>query len=405
MRRRTVSRDNDVVIVAAARTAIGRFGGALKEVRASKLAAHVMLEVLKRANNLDPLLLDDIVVGDCVQCFDEANTARTAALMAGIPFEVPAFTVQRQCSSSMQALSSGVQQIRAGDSQVVLVGGVESMSSGPYYLQGARWGMRLQSQECIDAVWEMLHSGSRILGSPMIMGITAENLAAKYSISREAQDQLALESHRKAEAATTSGRFKAEIVPYELPGKKGKTEVFDKDEHTRFGLTMDDLARLKPVFRSDGTVTAGNSSGLNDGASAAILMTRARAREMGLTPMARIVTQAAAGVEPHLMGYGPVPSTQKALKKAGMSLKDIQLIEVNEAFAAQYIACEMGLGLDRSITNVNGSGVGLGHPVGCTGLRIVISLIHEMARRNLEVGLATLCVGGGMGMTTVVARD
>jgi acetyl-CoA C-acetyltransferase len=400
-----VIHDNDVVIVSAARTAIGRFGGSLKDVRASRLGAHVIKEVLRRANDLDPMLLDDIILGDCVQCFDEANTARTAALMAGIPFQVPAFTVQRQCSSSMQALSSGVQQIRAGDSAIVLVGGVESMSSGPYYLPNARWGMRLQNHEIVDSVWEMLHSGSRILGEPMIMGITSENLAAKYNISREAQDQLALESHSKAEAAIKAGRFKEEIVPFELPEKKGETQVFEQDEHPRFGLRMEDLARLKPVFRPDGTVTAGNSSGLNDGGSAAIIMTRKRAKELGLTPMARIVVQAAAGVEPHLMGYGPVPSTQKALKKAGMSLKDIQLIEVNEAFAAQYIACEMGLGLDRSIVNVNGSGVGLGHPVGCTGLRIVISLIYEMARRNLEVGLATLCVGGGMGMTTIVVRD
>ncbi len=397
--------DSDVVIVSAARTAIGKFGGALKDVKASRLGAHVIKEVLRRARDLDPMLLDDIILGDCVQCFDEANTARTAALMAGIPFQVPAFTVQRQCSSSMQALSSGVQQIRAGDSEIVLVGGVESMSSGPYYLPNARWGMRLQNHEVIDSVWEMLHSGSRILGEPMIMGITSENLAAKYDISREAQDQLALESHSKAEAAIKAGRFKDEIVPFELPGRKGEKQVFEQDEHPRFGLKMEDLTRLKPVFRPDGTVTAGNSSGLNDGGSAAVIMTRKRARELGLTPMARIVTQAAAGVEPHLMGYGPVPSTQKALKKAGMSLKDIQLIEVNEAFAAQYIACEMGLGLDRSIVNVNGSGVGLGHPVGATGLRIVVSLIHEMARRNLEVGLATLCVGGGMGMTTIVVRD
>jgi acetyl-CoA C-acetyltransferase len=400
-----VSHDNDVVIVSAARTAIGKFGGALKDVKASRLAAHVMKEVLHRANDLDPMLLDDIVVGDCVQCFDEANTARTAALMAGIPFQVPAFTVQRQCSSSMQALNSGVQQIRAGDAEIVLVGGVESMSSGPYYLPGARWGMRLMNQEIVDSVWEMLHSGSRILGEPIIMGVTSENLAAKYNISREAQDQVALESHHKAEAAIKAGRFKDEIVPFELAGKKGQTQVFDQDEHPRFGLKMEDLTRLKPVFRPDGTVTAGNSSGLNDGASAAIVMTRKKARELGLTPMAHIVAHAAAGVEPHLMGYGPVPSTQKALKKAGMSLKDIQLIEVNEAFAAQYISCEMGLGLDRSIVNVNGSGVGLGHPVGCTGLRIVISLIYEMARRNQEIGLATLCVGGGMGMTTIVARD
>ncbi len=400
-----MSHDSEVVIVSAARTAIGKFGGALKDVRASRLGAHVIKEALRRAGDLDPMLLDDIILGDCVQCFDEANTARTAALMAGIPFQVPAFTVQRQCSSSMQALSSGVQQIRAGDAEIVLVGGVESMSSGPYYLPGARWGMRLQNQEVVDSVWEMLHSGSRILGEPMIMGITSENLAAKYGISREAQDQLAMESHSKAEAAIKAGRFKEEIVPFELPGRKGEKKVFDQDEHPRFGLKMEDLSRLKPVFRPDGTVTAGNSSGLNDGGSAAVLMTRGRAKALGLTPMARIVVQAAAGVEPHLMGYGPVPSTQKALKKAGMSLKDIQLIEVNEAFAAQYIACEMGLGLDRSIVNVNGSGVGLGHPVGCTGLRIVISLIHEMARRNLEVGLATLCVGGGMGMTTIVVRD
>jgi acetyl-CoA C-acetyltransferase len=400
-----VSRDNDVVIVAGVRTAIGKFGGALKDVRASMLGAHVIKETLKRAGNLDPMLLSDIIFGDCIQAYDEANTARTAALMAGIPFQVPACTVQRQCSSSMQALAFGVQQVRSGDSDVVLVAGVESMSSGPYYMTGARWGMRLMNHEVTDSVWEMLHSGSRLLGEPMIMGVTAENLAQKYGISREDQDQVALESHAKAEAATTSGRFGDEITPIELPGKKGQVNLFQKDEHTRFGLKMEDLSKLKPVFRPDGTVTAGNSSGLNDAGAAAIVMTRKRAKELGLTPMARIVTQTAAGVEPHLMGYGPVPSTEKALKRAGMNLKDIQLIEVNEAFAAQYIACERGLGLDRSITNVNGSGIGLGHPVGCTGLRLVVSLAYEMARRDLEVGLATLCVGGGMGMTTIIARD
>jgi acetyl-CoA C-acetyltransferase len=400
-----MNRDNDVVIVAAARTAIAKFGGALKDVKASRLAGHVMQEVVKRARNLDADLISDIIVGDCVQCFDEANTARTAALMAGLPVHVPAFTVQRQCSSSMQALNSGVQQIRCGDSDIVLVGGVESMSSAPFYLADARWGMRLMNHEVTDAVWELLYSGSRLLGEPMIMGITAENLAAKYGISRESQDRLALESHHKAEAAIKGGRFKDEIVPFPVPGKKGQQETFEQDEHPRFGLTLEDLARLKPTFRKDGTVTAGNSSGLNDGAAAAILMTRARAGELGLTPMARIVAHAVAGVEPHLMGYGPVPSTQKALKKAGMSLGDIQLIEVNEAFAAQVLACEQGLGLDRSLTNVNGSGIGLGHPVGCTGLRIVVSLIYEMARRDLNVGLATLCVGGGMGMTTIIARD
>ena len=400
-----MSRDKDVVIVAAARTAIAKFGGALKDVKASRLAAHVMLDAIKRAHDLDANLISDIIVGDCVQCFDEANTARTAALMAGLPVEVPAFTVQRQCSSSMQALISGAQQIQCGDSEIVLVGGVESMSSAPFYLAHARWGMRLMNQEVTDAIWELLYSGSRLLGDPMIMGITAENLAAKFSISREAQDQVALESHHKAEAAIKAGRFEEEIVPFPISGKKGKEESFAQDEHPRLGLTLEDLVKLKPAFKKDGTVTAGNSSGLNDGAAAAVLTTRKRAKELDLTPMARIVTHAVAGVEPHLMGYGPVPSTQKALRKAGMTLGDIQLVEVNEAFAAQYIACEQGLGLDRSITNVNGSGIGLGHPVGATGLRIVVSLIYEMARRNLEVGLATLCVGGGMGVTTIIARD
>ena len=397
--------ENDVVIVSAARTAIGRFGGSLKDIRASQLAAHVMKEALRRANDLDPALLSDIIVGDCVQCFDEANTARTAALFAGFPVEIPAVTIQRQCASSMQALNFGVQQIKCGDSEIVLVAGTESMSSAPYYLSGARWGMRLMNHEATDALWEMLHSGSRLLGDAIIMGQTAENLAEKYGISREDQDQLALESQHKAEAAIRAGKFKDEIVPIEVPGKKGEKRIFDQDEHPRFGLKLEDLAKLKPVFKKDGTVTAGNSSGLNDGAAAAVIMTRKKAKELGLQPMARIHAHAIAAVDPHYMGYGPVPATEKILKKAGMSLKDIELVELNEAFAAQYIACERGLGLDRSITNVNGSGISLGHPVGCTGLRIIITLIYEMARRDLEVGLATLCVGGGMGMSTIIVRD
>ena len=396
--------DNDVVMVSAVRTAIGKFGGALKEVRASRLAAHAIQEAIRRANDLDTNLFDDVILGDCIQCFDEANTARTAALIADLPVHVPAFTIQRQCSSSMQALNSGVHQIRCGDSEIVLVGGVESMSSAPYYLSNARWGMRLMNHEVTDSVWEMLHSSSRLLGEPMIMGITAENLAEKYVISREAQDQVALESHNKAEMAITSGRFREEIVPFELSENKGQKNVFDQDEHPRFGLTIEDLSRLKPAFKKGGTVTAGNSSGLNDGAAAAIIMTRKRARDMGLTPMARIVTHAVAGVEPHLMGYGPVPATEKALKKSGMTLKDIQLIEVNEAFAAQYIACEQGLGLNRSITNVNGSGIGLGHPVGCTGARQVVDMVHQLHKRDKELGVTTRCVGGGIGSGEILVR-
>ena len=400
-----MNKENEVVIVGAVRTAIGKFGGTLKNVKASVLASHVIREVLRRTGDLDPSLLDEVILGDCIQCPDEANTARTAALIAGLPFQVPAFTVQRNCSSSMQALVSGVQQIRSGDADVVLVGGVESMSCGPYYLPSARWGMRLMNQEVVDGVWEVLHCGSRIIGEPMVMGVTAENLAAKYSISREDQDQVALESHNKAEAAITAGRFKDEIVPIDVSQKGKQAKAFAQDEHPRFGLTMEDLSKLKPAFKPDGTVTAGNSSGLNDGAAAVVIMTRKKAFELGLSPMAKVVSFAAAGVEPHLMGYGPVPATRKALSKAGMTRGDIQLIELNEAFASQYLACERSLDLDRSITNVNGSGIGLGHPVGCTGLRIIVSLIFEMQRRNLETGMASLCVGGGMGMTTILVRD
>ena len=400
-----MNKDTDVVIVAAARTAIGTFGETLREVRAHKLAAHVMREVLKRANNLDPNVVSDVIVGDCLQNVDEANTARVAALAAGIPPQVTAFTVQRNCASSMQALISGTQQILCQDSDVVLVAGVESMSSAPYYLDKARWGMRLRNHEVIDSVWEALHSGSRILGESMIMGITAENLAEKDDISREDQDQVALESNNKAEAAIKAGLFAEEIVPMEVSGDKGESVVFLQDEHPRFGLTIGDLAKLKPVFKKDGTVTAGNSSGINDGAAAAVIMTRKRAKELGLTPLARIVNHSIAGVEPQYMGYGPVPATEKVLKKAGMTLKDVQLIELNEAFAAQYLACERKLGIDRDITNVNGSGISLGHPVGCTGLRIVVTLVYEMIRRDVNVGLATLCVGGGMGMATIVARE
>ena len=400
-----MSKEKDVVIVAAARTAIGTFGGTLKAVRAHELAAHVMSEVLTRANDLDANLISDIIVGDCLQATDEANTARTAALAAGIPVTVPAFTVQRNCASSMQALISGKQQILTGDAEIVLVAGVESMSSAPYYLDKARWGMRLMNQEVTDAVWEVLHSGSRALGKPMIMGLTAENLAEIDNISREEQDQLALESHHKAEAAIKQGRFKDEIVPIKVSKGKGESLLFEQDEHPRLGLKMEDLVRLRPVFKENGTVTAGNSSGINDGAAAAIVMTRKRAKELGLKPLARIVTHGKGAVEPQVMGIGPVPATEEALSKAGMTLKNIQLIELNEAFAAQYLACEKRLGLDRTITNVNGSGVSLGHPVGCTGLRIIVTLVYEMIRRDLEVGLATLCVGGGMGMTTILARD
>lgn len=386
----------DIIIASGCRTPIGGFGQSLKNVMAHELGALVMKEALSRAGVAGEEL-SDVIYGDCIQTSAEANTARTAALKAGIPFQVPAVTIQRQCASGMQAVIFGSQQILTGDSEIVLAGGVESMSNAPYLVKKARWGARLQHGELTDSMWELLHSGSHLLGEPFIMGQTAENLAQKYGITRDEQDQVAFESHQKAVAAIDSGRFREELIPVPIPGKKGQVTMFDTDEHPRRDITRESLAALKPVFDKNGTVTAGNSSGLNDGACACVIMSADTAAKRGVKPLARIVANAIAGVEPHLMGYGPVPAVEKLLKKSGMKLDDIGLLEVNEAFAAQYIACEKGLGLERTKVNVNGSGVALGHPVGCTGARIMISLIYEMKKRNIQYGIATLCVGGGMG--------
>jgi acetyl-CoA C-acetyltransferase len=387
------------------RSPIGDFGGSLAKLKAHALAAQVIGAVVERSG-IDPAILDDVILGDCVQRPDEANTARTAMLAAGIPDHVPAVTIQRQCSSAMQALAQAAVYIQAGMYDAVLAGGVESMSNAPFVSYDTRWGARLRHSGLQDAMWEMLHSGSPLLDPPgYIMGQTAENLAQKYQIPREEQDVIALRSHHNAEAAITEGRFAEEIIPIKVPQRKGEPKVVDTDEHVRFGLAMEDLAKLKPAFDKNGSVTAGNASGLNDGAAVCVVTSRAKARELGLAPVAKIVSAAAAGCDPALMGWGPVPATEKLLAKTGMKLGDFQLIEVNEAFAAQYLACEQGLGLDRDITNVNGSGVGLGHPVGCTGARIVISLVHEMKRRGNSLGLATLCVGGGMGMALAVEME
>ena len=397
---------NDCVIVAMGRSAIADFGGSLKSVRAHQLGAQVIKGVLAQVPGFDTGLLDDVILGDCVQCPDEANTARTTALAAGIPEEVPAVTIQRQCSSAMEAMALASSMIRAGDADLILAGGVESMSNAFYCLPQARWGARLQHGQMMDSMWELLHSGSTLLDKPgYIMGQTAENLARKYDISREAQDEIALRSHQNAEAAINSGRFKDEIIPIEVPRRKKDPLIFDTDEHVRIGLKMGDLTRLKPVFAKDGTVTAGNASGLNDGAAIVLLANRKKAEELGLPIIGKVNAYAAAGCDPKIMGWGPVPSTQKLLKKTGVELSDIELIELNEAFAAQYLACEQGLGINRDITNVNGSGIGLGHPVGCTGARIVVSLLNEMKRRDLNLGLATLCVGGGMGMSMLIENE
>jgi acetyl-CoA C-acetyltransferase len=393
--------NREVVILSGCRTPIGSFGQSLKDVKAFQLAALVMGEALKRAGVTGDML-DDVIFGDCIQTSEEANTARTAALKAGIPVEVPATTIQRQCASGMQAAIFASQQILAGDSEIVLAGGCESMSNAPYVLKNARWGYRLQHGEMTDAMWELLHSGSQLLGDGYIMGQTAENLAEKYKISREDQDQVAFESQKKAVAAIDAGRFKDEIIPVPVPQRRGEPKMFTTDEHPRRDVTRESLATLKPVFKKTGTVTAGNSSGLNDGAAALVVASLEKANKLGKKPLARIAANAVAGCEPHLMGYGPVPAVKKLLKKTGKKLSDIGLIECNEAFAAQYLTCERELGLDRSIVNVNGSGIALGHPVGCTGARLILTLTYEMKRRNIQWGIATLCVGGGMGAAVLI---
>lgn len=390
----------DIVIAAGVRSPIGDFGGVFKDLLCNRMLVPLIKEAIARAG-VQGSEIDDVIVGCCAQHTAEPNLGRTAALMAGLPKEVTGMTIQRQCSSGMQAIASGYQQIATGDSEIVVAGGAESMSTVPYSLKGARWGQRLQHGQMTDSLWELLTDPIH----QILMGETAERLADKYGITREEQDVVALRSHRNAITAIDGGRFREEILPIPVPQRRGDPVMVDTDEHPRRDITAEKLAKLPPAFRKNGTVTAGNSSGLNDGAAAVVLMTAARARKMGIKPLGRIASFARAGVEPDLMGYGPVPAIKKALQRAGKTLADIELIELNEAFAAQYLACEKLLDLNREITNVNGSGVGLGHPVGCTGARISISLLHEMKKRNLRWGLASMCVGGGMGMAMVFERE
>jgi len=390
---------NDVVIVAACRTAIGKLSGQFKNASAVDLTLPVMQALVERAE-IPAEIVDDVIWGCNYQkTFRENNLARVAAVKAGYPITVPGITIHRNCTSSMSAIQMGYYQIRCGEAEVIVAGGTDSMSNAQYTVEKLRHGTRLGHTELRDSMWDSLTE----LGIGPAMGITAENLAEQYDISRQAQDELALSSNQRAVAAIDSGRFRDEIVPVQV--KKGReTVTVDTDEHPRRGTTLEALAKLKPSFKKDGTVTAGNASGINDASAGLVLMSEARAKELGAPVLARIVATATAGVEPEIMGIGPVPSTEKALKKAGLTMADIDLIEVNEAFAAQYLACEKALGLDRAITNVNGSGVGLGHPVGATGARIVTTLLHEMKKRAAKTGLATLCAGGGMG-TAIIAES
>jgi acetyl-CoA C-acetyltransferase len=389
----------DVVIVSATRTPIGDFGGSLKDVSAVVLAMRVIESSLDRVG-LEKKVVDQVILGNCFEPLDQ-NVARIAAVKSGLPLETPGFTIVVNCASAMQAIICGTQAIRDGDVNAVIAGGVESMSNAPYILTTARWGQRLQHGQLIDMLWKAMQEYPIGAG----MELTAENLAEKYGISREEQDRFSLLSQQRACKAIQEGRFKDEITTVLVSQKKGETKAVDTDEHPRPDVTLEKLAKLPPAFTKDGTVTAGNSSGLNDAAAVTVLMSREKAKEMGVKPLAKILGYAIVGVDPSYMGIGPVPATKKVLNKLGLRLKDIQLIEINEAFAAQYLSCEKELGLNRDIVNVNGSGIALGHPVGATGCRLVVTLIHEMAKRDLTLGLATLCVGGGLGFAVLVERE
>jgi acetyl-CoA C-acetyltransferase len=393
--------DKDVVICYAKRTAIVTFGGSLLPYNSSKLLSFMIKDCID-STKIDPKIIADIKAGCCMEPQEEMNVARNAALIAGVPIEVPAMTINRVCTSAMEAMRAGWADIKAGLGEVILAGGVESMSNVSYYIPSARWGARLQNQEMKDGIMEGLHAGSKAFAPPgYIMGLTAEFIAEKYGVTRKMQDEAALKSHNNAEKSNTTGRFKNEIVPIEVK-TKGKSIIFEKDEHFRPGQTMEALSKLPTVFKKDGTVTAGNSSGINDGASMSLIMSLGKAQELGLKPLAKIVQISRIGNDPKYMGMGPMYSVPLALKQANMQQKDIGLIECNEAFAAQYVAVGQQLKWNFDICNVNGSGIGLGHPVGSTGCRVVVTLIHEMKKRNVSYGIATLCGGGGVSEAVIV---
>ena len=394
-------RTSEVVIVSAVRTALGRIGGSLKDVQPEELGRVVVEAAVERAG-VAPAEVDEVILGQTKQSADAANLARVAALKAGFPVEVPAYTVMRQCGSGLQAVHSAVQAIWCGEAEVVVAGGVESMSLAPYYLRGARFGFVAGNTVVVDSNTESQpRSQPYEVYGDLTMGLTAENLAQEYGIAREEQDAYALRSQERAFAAIEGGRFRDEVVPVLVPARKGPAQAFDTDEYPR-RTSMGQLAALAPAFREGGTVTAGNSSGRNDGAACLVLTTAAEAARRGLEPLATVRAQAVAAVDPRFMGIGPAPATRKALQKAGLSLSDIGLVEVNEAFAAQTLAVVRELGLDEAVTNVNGGAIALGHPLGCSGARILTTLLHEMRRRGTRYGLASICIAGGQGMATIV---
>jgi len=411
----------EVVIVSACRTAVGAFGGTLRDMNGAVIGSIAMKEAINRAG-IKADMIDDVRFGCCLEPTDALNVARVSALMAGIPDNIPAVTINRVCISGMEAAISGMAMIQADMADIILAGGVEHMSGVPYTVPGARWGCRLQDHTFVDAMIHGLHCGSHLIphpedgpvkegppleffkGKPYIMGHTAEFIAQLHNISREEMDEVALRSHNYAERATLEGDFAEEIVPIEVPQRKKPPIIFDKDEHFRPGLTMEQLTKLPAAFVPKiGKVTAGNSSGINDGSSAMVIMSAEKAKELGLQPLARIRATGKGACHPSVMGLSPVPAVRDLFKKnPEFKLEDFELIELNEAFAAQYLGCEKELGLNREITNVNGSGIGLGHPVGSTGCRIMVTLLYAMKHRGKSLGLATLCGGGGVSMACVL---
>jgi len=390
----------DIVIVAATRTAVGKFGGTLAKTPAPELGAAVVTELLKRAK-LSGEQINELIFGQVLTAGSGQNPARQTVIKSGLPQSVPALTINAVCGSGLKAVMLGAQAIRDGDSEIVIAGGQESMSLAPHVLPNSRDGQRMGDWKLVDS---MIVDGLFDVYNKYHMGITAENVAKKYDITREKQDALALGSQQKAAAAQEAGKFKDEIVPFTIPQKKGDPIVFASDEFINKKTNADALAGLKPAFDKAGTVTAGNASGLNDGAAGVVLMTAEKAKQLGLTPLARIASYATVALDPSIMGMGPVPASQKALQRAGWKPQDLDLLEINEAFAAQACAVNNEMGWDTSKVNVNGGAIAIGHPIGASGCRILVTLLHEMQRRNAKKGIASLCIGGGMGVALTVER-
>ena len=389
-----------VVIVSATRTAIGSFNGSLKDVPATELGATVIQAALEQAN-VAPHLVEEVIMGNVLQAGLGQNPARQASLFAGLPETVPAMTINKVCGSGLKAIHLAFQAIKSGEADIIVAGGMENMSQAPYLLGGARTGLRMGDQPLVDTI---IKDGLECAFNDYHMGITAENLAEQYTISREAQDQFAATSQQKAGQAIEADRFQAEITPVEIPQRKGDPIVFAEDEFPRAGTTAESLARLRPAFKKGGTVTAGNASGINDGAAAVVVMSARKAKELGLTPLVEIVANGTSGVDPSIMGIGPVKAVGQALQKAGLELDAIDVIEANEAFAAQSLAVDAELRFDPAKLNRNGGAIALGHPIGASGTRIMVTLIHEMLRTGESHGLATLCIGGGQGIATIVKK-